>query len=387
MAGTWKTLAAIVPLVLVQDPGRARDDERPGFPLEVGEPAPDIGLSEWLGEDQADGVKKIIKKVGGVGDVDLGDLGDLDDLLGFGSTRGQTAKHHGHALIVHTFDWDDPASGIELVALVVDLVSANQARELAAIGIASPIDEKIGADLALRRGIEHPVALTDLLGSGSPYVAGAVNGLTYAFLIGPSGELVWRGNPMKKEAGFLEAVRDALARHPLPRVEWPLHDELDPALAGYYPGELSRAESAAAKTESGAKPGLAADADYLQKRIGLAAIELLHDLREAVSKRRVDDFVVLRHFGRIAFPRGEIAKEIGRLEKEALKVTNFQNRMRDNEKWLDLQEDRPALFPARKSRTGNKLAKKLEKFLRSTSNSLRVTRTAQELLDRYRVAD
>jgi hypothetical protein len=86
-----------------------------------------------------------------------------------------------------------------------------------------------------------------------------------------------------------------------------------------------------------------------------------------------------------AFARGDIAADLARLEKEVHKDTFFEMRLMDTQKYREMLDDRPILFPVRRDAAGDRFASRLEGFVRSTPNSTDETRTAKELADRYRL--
>jgi hypothetical protein len=83
--------------------------------------------------------------------------------------------------------------------------------------------------------------------------------------------------------------------------------------------------------------------------------------------------------------KSDVQKDLDRLDKEAHKDGFLEMRLLESQKYLEMLDDRPVMFPARKESAGDRFAAKLESFVRSTPNSTDETRTAKALADRYRL--
>lgn len=351
--------------------------QAPAWKPVVGQPAPEPGLSDWIDEEAKapDQAKRIEStSVGGM----------LPN-----SRKAKTlAELADHVVIVHTFAWDDAAATEHALPLIRDLLAANSDRRLAAIGIASAVDRQTARTRAKALQLEHPIAMQDFAQPGSSYVDLSVHPACYAFVVGRGGGLVWSGDPFKEEKGLLAAVKEALGVPELVRIAQPLGPELSKALGEYYAGRLSRALALAQdqrkQAEKSADAARLAEAKLLENTALEAQHTWLSKLGEAAARKDATLYVALLGACQAGFARGEIAKDLERLEQEARKDGFFEMRLLDSKKYLAMQAERPVLFPARKDAAGDKFAKKLESFVRSTPNSTEETRTAQALADRYK---
>ena len=306
--------SALLPLLCLAQ-GEDGAGSSPAFPLALERPAPDLGLEDWLGEgDLGD---RVVGKVVGGGDVDLDDLGDLGDLgklIGAGCEPGRAGRspRSGRA---------GPHPGLGRSG---ERRRAGPARRGPRRGQPGPgphgARDRGGAPGGRGRagdgpgpprgGITWPVATTDLLASASPYVDVEANGLAHAFVIGRSGELVWRGDPLEEEKAFLAAVRTALLRTKLARLERAVDEELGKALDLYYPGLLNKATAAAERVESAAgrakDRALAEDAEPRAVAcIQESELDLLRTMREAATRRaRFGELVALRRRAEARLPPG-----------------------------------------------------------------------------------
>jgi hypothetical protein len=343
----------------------------------VGQPAPEPGLRGWIDEET-----KAPEQEQRVESTSIGGMLPI-------SRKSKTlAELSDHVVIVHTFAWDDAAATENALPLVRDLLAANADRRLAAIGIANAVDKEAARTQARSLQLEHPIAMQDFAQPGSTYVDLGAHPACYAFVVGRGGGLVWSGDPLEEEKGLLAAVKDALLVPEVVRIAQPLHAKLAKGLGEYYAGRLSRALALAAEERKQAeKPAGAAclaDAKLLEKTALEAQHDWLRKLSEAAASKDATVYVALLSACQTGFARGEIAKDLVRLEKEARKDGFFEMRLLDSKKYLAMLDERPVLFPARKDAAGDKFAKKLESFVRSTPNSTEETRTAQALADRYR---
>jgi hypothetical protein len=352
-------------------------DSVPSWKPVVGQPAPELSFSKWL---NVDAEKK-----------------------GAASTTTVSSEHsqpvsrkskalsdlRDHVVIVHTFAWNDVAAKEKALPLLRDLLAANSDRRIAAIGIADDLELEAARAAAKSMGLEQPIAVDKLADSKSPYVDLATHAACFAFVVGRGGGLLWAGNPALDEKGFLAAVKDALARHAVVPVERRLHEKLGKALAEYYAGHLSRALTLAqderkAAEKSGEKQ-VSEDARLLESTAKDAQLAWLREIGEATLKKDATRYVELVQVCKAGLARGDVAADLDRLEKEVHKDNFFEARLLDAQKYLELLDDRPILFPVRRDAAGDRFAGKLEGFARSTPNSTYETRTAKDLADRYRL--
>jgi len=342
--------------------------------LELGLPAPDLALASWI-EPGAHG-----SETGKTSEssYDSGDDPGEQASGQKGERRGQVRRYHGYPLVIHTLAWNDDASTSEVLPLMCDLVYANADRGIAMIGVASDAGEDTPD-----RELPYPVARADLADSTSPYIDVAANGLSHAFVIGPNGALLWRGDPLKKQRDFLKAVQAAYARTVVMPLETAMHAELEKAVTGYLAGDLKDALSRSRKLSRGKDEELTSDATALAQLIQTTQADWLNEVEQhGASGPDLRYFECVRAI-RTSLAKTDAIEELDALEKVVKKKKYWRLRVEDLNNWLELCDERPALFPARVSKAGKAHAKDLEKFKRSTFNSNQGTRAADALLARY----
>ncbi|MCR9247458.1 MAG: hypothetical protein NXI31_20700 [bacterium] len=356
------------------------------LPLVVGRPAPELGLDKWHAAK-----KKPSRVIGKIldsnGARDLKGLEELDSLLGGKSAR-TLADHHGKVVLVHVIDWGDPESGIDVLRAVRELITANADRGVQAIGIMEPGERS--AQRAVDSNVDWPVALGSLRGGQCQYVPTDEPAGRIVCLIGRSGELVWRGNPITGRRAFLAAAKSAIERLGAARLTREFADGIEPALVDYYAGRLAKAASVARGKRSAAERAGDGrgrmDAHYLLDKIRETELTWLRAMREA-SKRRREFGAFLAHVDAIvtAFPRtsGKAARE---QEKQLAKEGKNLQRLKDERQWRALQPKRPVLFPLHKNRPNDRFAKAIDKYLGRTRHADDAVQRARDLRDRYRAA-
>jgi hypothetical protein len=304
-----------------------------------------------------------------------GDLGDDsaragDDLPGL----------HGWVVLVHPLDWEQD----RMPELVVDLARANADRGLIVRSIAPELDTEQALERMQRWDADWRVGLVaeDAEGIWAQWALASPGDVA---LVGRGGELAWIGM-LDDEKSLLKAVEELLPRPIVPALSPPSQAELDRALEKYWEGELSKAASLAESAAKGADEALATAAQDLIDAVAEAEMSWPRELGEA--RRGNNELRYLRLLAAIekAFPRGDAADAAEEIDKEARRDTFFPGRLHDGENYLELLEDRPILFPARKDSKGNAFARKLEKLLQASSNDIPSTQRARALLDAYREA-
>jgi hypothetical protein len=341
----------------------------------VGQPAPDVNCKKWI-------------------DVMVEAKGTVTASVSMQKTTSVSLKARklfdlkDHVVIVHTFAFDDASAREKELPLVHDLLLANADRKLAAIGIANKTELEAARAQAKEMGLDYPIALEDLTKSDSPYVDLKAHAACWAFVVGRGGGLLWQGNPTVDEKGFLAAVKSALDLYPVARVERRLNDRLVKALGDYYGGRLSRADAAAQDELKAGQKVLdmqrVDDAKLLDKAVHDTQLAWLGKLTEASAQKDATTYAALERAAKIAFAKGDMQKDLDRLQNEAHKDGFFEARMLESRKYLSMLDDRPVLFPVRKESASDTFATKLEAFARATPNSTEETRTAKSLSDKYR---
>jgi hypothetical protein len=343
----------------------------------VGQPAPEPALAQWLdAEPDREGATRA-SSVNVRGMIPT-------------SRRAHTlAELADHVVIVHTFSWSDEAANRLALPLVRDLLAANSDRRIAGIGIADGLALEAARSAAKSAGLEHPIAIEELSTSRCPYVDLAARAACSAFVVGRGGGLLWQGNPATEQAAFLAAVERALALHPVLRLERALREALGKALGEYYAGRLSKAvalaQSARKAAEKSEDPVLLADAERMESHARGTQLAWMRELGEIAVRKDALAYVLLGRACQAAFARGEVQTDLEELERAMHKDRFFETRVLEVQKYVALQDERPPFFPVRRDAAGDRFAARLEGFLRSTSNANDETRTARDLVDRYRL--
>ncbi|MEM7306990.1 MAG: hypothetical protein AAF682_09990 [Planctomycetota bacterium] len=345
-------------------------------PLELERLAPDLQLSSWI-ERPAPGSAPPYASGDKPNERSDGSDSDRGGLTGYG----------GSPLIVHAFAWDDKKSTERVLPLMRDLLRANADRGLAVIGIADELlpdarpEDRLAAELnALStHRVTYPVASADLGRSPSPYA----DGRNDAFVIGPNGALLWRGDPIAAQKDLLDALGRAYERPHVAVLRRPLDAKLARAESAYLAAELKDALAKAKKLLKSKNSEAAASARTVVNLVESTQWAWLEELRKHAAGGPDLRYFELAEALRSALPKGEAAKELEEIEKALKKEKLWRLRNQDLTKWIELRRERPALFPARKSKGGDAFAKELEKFLRTTANSNEATKEAKALLERY----
>lgn len=367
------------------------------LPLAVDRPAPDLGITEWFGKGNI--ISGPIGKIVRIGGGDLpGGMPEITEELeakikesfkGIGKAMnagrkqpGDLAQYHKKVVLVHVIDWAEPAASSDLIDLMNDVVKANEDREVQAIGIME--DDEKSKTRAGEAGVAWPIGLTSLRNSPSLYVTPTKQ--SRVFVIGRSGQLVWRGNPSTDRAGFLKALAAALNQLGAQRIERNLGEPFDDALSLYYGESLTKALAQAKRLKTAARTDARQRVDAEHLRIAAKDTELswLRAMRAGAQRRRDFDKYVRNIDGLVkAFPRGT-GKEARAHEKATSRKSSNALRLKDERKLQALQIIRPALFPARKNKKHDRFAKRVNKFLSSKMLTNEAERRALDLLDRYR---
>ncbi len=276
--------------------------------------------------------------------------------------------------------------------LIDDALRSNEDRGIAAIGITAGEPGEEISKKAERLNIRWPVALVTGEGRGTPYYAPDELGPELLLLVGRSGEVVWRGDPLEEEKAFLEALDSALRGYDAPVVGRDLRPELAGAQATYYRGDWEKARSSSRKLkkryagkEDRVSQAIARDANHLAELVYEHERDLRVRAREAIGKRNFVEFLALQEAVERGFKRTDLPKEVKEFRKSAFKgmVGTMFN---DAERWMKFQDERPVLFPARKSGKGDRYAKKLKSFVQSSVNDFAEKKLARRMLEDYAAA-
>jgi len=195
------------------------------------------------------------------------------------------------------------------------------------------------------------------------------NGITYMWVVGRNGEIVWRGDPSTKEAECLAAIQAALED----RTERTLGRDLHPALAGaaglFAAGAYRDSKEAAdklakehARKKDGDSQTIASDAAYLVGRIASRLAEVTQSLEQAAQSRDAEAFVAQRAELTRGFQKTDSAAAL-KTASAALDDPAFKAAVAEAEAWLALRHARPALYGVRHDKAAERYASDLGGFL------------------------
>ena len=287
------------------------------------------------------------------------------------------AERHGEIVLLYAKGGEREQEATELV---VDLLLANADRGITAFALVASGDPRPIEDLRSDR-FELPIGVVEA--GGSPYLPGAGEAAPLLTVVGRSGQIVWRGNPREDEKELLAALHPAL-------LAWPglaLEGGLDPALAkaveAYFAGEWAKARKLAEKVEKGAKTeAVAQSAAAFRRRIDELESALLEEVRG--TRGMFEDLKLLRLHRGLArgFPKSRACEEIETIIEGRSRTLLGGSAFFDAQKWIEMEEKRPVLFPRRKDAAGKKFAGKLGRLVKNT-NDTTLTRTIKGMLTEF----
>jgi hypothetical protein len=314
----------------------------PGNGPQVGSVAPEPGLRSWVQADRKEGLT-------------------LEAL-------------RGRVVLLHTFAWNCTSCRKVGIPLVVDLLEAAEDRGLSVLSITTPAFPEETKKVIEGFGMRHAVAVEQPFGSPNPYVDAMANPVTYVFVIGRNGDVVWRGDPSTELDECVDAVARALDQRAERGLERRLHAELQEVVGLYFAGEWSQALKLAEKLEhrhgrrsKGDSPTIAADAQALRERIAGLADGLLVELEKALDAQDAEGVVRVRHEITTLLPKSAW------LERAEIQLTRLDeddalsDAVVEAESWRRLAAERPALFPVRTDKASTKFVKALRRFVERNS--------------------
>lgn len=313
------------------------------LPPQIGEVAPPFGPVTWYLPDDAEPV--------------------APDL----------ASMRGSAVVAHSYGHMCDTCLRVAIPMLVQLRSAHDAERLHVVSFTVDQiddDEDLWYSVAEERGVVHPIATTGgWFGENCPYLnLNEQPSLTYTWVIGKTGGVVWCGDPSSKPEAFLEAVRAALHGVDAPPLAAAYPDELADAVALYVAEDFVRAASVARKVASTLERKRdtegAALANELADGVDALRAERIAALQSALATRDAEAFARAAHDVVRAFPKSDEAnKELNRLRKEAKDDEPLLEAIEAWEAWLELSAERPALFPVNDDKEGKRFARSLEDYL------------------------
>jgi len=275
----------------------------------------------------------------------------------------------GRVVVLHTFAWNCVSCLREGIPLSVDLQKAWPGEDLVVQSITTPAMPEETREVVRRLGMEQAVALVNPFDSGTPYVD-LRNGITYMWVIGRNGTLVWRGDPSRDEEECLEAIRDAIvdrSRRPLER-EVPV--ELATAAGAFADGrahearkEAERVRKRYARKKGDEARAIAEGAEWLLGKIDSRRSELVERLREAVRNGDAAEFVGVRSELSDGYGKDDEARAALDESEAALDEPAFERAVAAELEWRELERERPVLFGVHEDRDAKRFRRRLEAFL------------------------
>lgn len=286
------------------------------------------------------------------------------------------ADLRGSVVVVRAFDWRGPQDFRQVSPLIGDLLAANADRRLSVLGIAAPRRDVDVDARARQMGLEHPIALC--APGKSPYFDPEATGLPFACVVGPNGEVVWRGDPAAEQAAFLASVQDALGRHAGLDFDDPLPAEFDGVLGAWYRGRWDEARRDA-RALGAHDARFTTTAERFVRHVDAFEQRCARDLRALHAADRPLAFCrLVDAFGR-GFPRSRALREaLATFEEERLRRGGW--RWTEAQCYAQLERDRPVLFPTRPDEPGKRYLARLRKTLRNAREETEVTRLARSLI-------
>jgi len=342
-------LLALTALALAVLPPAAQDDGVPPpdthLPPEVGDVAPPLGDVTWF---------------------TIEEKGVYPDL----------AKLRGEVVVVHDWGYFCGSCVRVGVPMVVDLLKAQRAEGLRVLSLTCQVEDGQPDDhfvgVGQEMGIEHPMALASSFGEYSPYLnLNHQKNLTWCTVIGRHGAVVWKGDPSADGDEFLAAVSRAVAERDAPELGEPYAPELREALAELAAGDYAEARDTADKVarsharKSGDEAAaVAADAERLVACLDAHLAGQEAALAAAVTAGDAEAFAGAARAIAARYPKSDAAKRVRDARKALKESPELEAGVEAWDAWLDLAEERPALFPARADKDEKRYAKALRGYLK-----------------------
>jgi hypothetical protein len=279
----------------------------------------------------------------------------------------ELAQLRGRVVVLHTFAWNCDSCLRKGIPLSVELRRAHAPEDLEVLSITTPAERENTLKVVKDFGVTQPVAAANPMGDECPYVDMA-NGITYMWVVGRNGEIVWRGDPSTKEAECLAAIQAALEDRAARTLERDLHPALAGAAGLFAAGDYRGSKEAAdklgkehARKKDADSEAIASDAAYLVGRIASRLAEVTQSLEQAAQGKDADAFVAQR--AELArFQKAEAAAAL-KSASAALDDPAFKAAVAEAEAWQALRHARPALYGVRQDKAAERYASDLGGFL------------------------
>jgi hypothetical protein len=296
-------------------------------------------------------------------------------LAGSAPKRQRVDAFRGEVLIIHSFAWNCSSCLKVGVPLAVDLQRVAATRGLNVISVTTPAEPGETKRVAAKYGLSNPIALENPFTNKNPYVDISKYPITYFFVIGRNGELVWHGNPSTKLDECLDAIGRALDSPSDLVLERELHTELDEAVVNWFGGDHARSKKLALKLASkhgrrskGDSPRIASDAQWLSERVDGLAQELFAQMELALVERDALAFVRAHERLTEGFKKHEQLERANQLAND-MTDPDFAAELELAATWRELQRERPVLLATRRERREQRWAQSLGRFLKKFDDS------------------
>lgn len=294
----------------------------------------------------------------------------------YGGREPELIELRGKVVVVQTWVWFCDACVKHGVPAVVDAHNANSADGLVVISLSGQNQREDVSDdhwlaVGQQLGMQHALGETSYFGEYSPYFNLNKNSSpTYGFIIGKSGLVRWRGDLGTKTDEFFVALREALEAPAGPALPASLDAEFAKALGAWLEGDFDRAlaetlkvERRYAKKSSQEALLIAAQAEALAASLQGYASELLAEARRALAASHAEPLARALATLASGFNKGETGKQLKALHKQLAADAALEGQVEAWFAWYELSAERPATFPARRDKAGERYAKQLARFV------------------------
>jgi len=295
-----------------------------------------------------------------------------------GTTEPPTvAGCHGLPLLIVRFDWSDAAAREAFVPMVADLRAANTDLGLTCVALAHVED----ADLVRTAlaGLDAPFPV-GLCGRADAWFDDDPSARDRAFLVGRSGDLLWSGSMADDWPDFYAHLLEAYRRIALPALDDECGGVLLDACATYYAGKLPIAAKQASEADDAS---VRAAADSLLAKVASAQQQLESSLVAAAESGDAFEFARLERLAKKALDPKEFGPRLRELVRSMRKVRGAADELGVARDWFELVEVRPAFYPARKEKDGDRFSAHARTILGKCAPESRVRAAIEPLLARY----
>lgn len=342
------------------------------WPIEIGQPAPPIGIAPKAPPKQEKAAQSKNAVSNGTGG------------------KVEPRNKDGNIRVIHLMKPGAQDATFHTLPLLRDLLTANTDRGMSVTTLLPELEDL--DDFRQTYGVSWDVVEFQP-DSKSPFLNNHAQLGNYVWLIGRSGFVAWHGDPKKEEKALLKMAASLLQKSAAPALQRPLDPELNKAVAAYREGKWENARKHADKLkkkyggQASAEEGkIFDDALHLSSLVSEHEVELLNQALKALDKKHTVTFFQLKQAIEVGFPKSDIRKQLEQSLKEFKKGEFVGTVLDDGAAMVEALEDRPVLFPARKSSHGDRLEEELQKMLKRSNNDIEPNQLARQLLEKYAAA-